>query len=601
MEVLTTLAAISVVQGWENITTDHRIPYYRYILIGMLEFHPMELSAKTRYSLISLMLTSILLFKYPQDPHEYGKDSYIVHGMATNLQNLDSAPWLIEPLSAYALYPFSYAPGMAFLLTALSDISGLSIELVILLFTIIISMIGALGMFMFAAEISERFEVKFLSGFLFAFTPAITTFTTWTISTRGPFICLMTILLWAFARTINARHKAKVFVVGLILLFTMPTIHHFSLLFPIILLAYLSSYLTALGLEYTGKMSIYYRENVAITSMIVFAIMAFLFYLQVTAVDIYSPHLDYFRVWYLNEDESSPLTLAMNIVVYYGMAMGVLMIYGGLGLANVLSKTDKTRMEWTLLFLILFFTLFLVDKTYLKMFVVPLFLPLASIGIIALLDRLEYRKVMYASMFGCLLIIAAYHGSFATQQFSDVRTVNDTGYHHFMDPEPYNTAIYLKHTIYEKNGPFAITNDEIDKRRISGISGLMMMPFEESEMMVVYPEIKEKVSIKQHTVFDMYYEHDDRVFYIDWSDSEQTGYDNYSRIRSTVWNTSLLTPTLSEYRISWALTNMHFPEETGTSSHPFQNAPSPFFASLPHERYCLYENEYQRIYFLIPT
>jgi len=79
----------------------------------------MKLPVRTKQYFLGFMLTVIVLFKYPKDPHEYGKDSFIVHEMATHLQNLDHAPWLIHTCSAYALYPFSYAPGMAFILTSL--------------------------------------------------------------------------------------------------------------------------------------------------------------------------------------------------------------------------------------------------------------------------------------------------------------------------------------------------------------------------------------------------------------------------------------------------------------------------------------------------
>jgi len=560
----------------------------------------MDLPVKTKYSLLGFMLTLIILFKYPHVPHEYGKDSFVVHGMAMNLKDLNFAPWLIHPSSAYALYPFSYAPGMGFILTSLSDLTGLSVELTVLLFTIVISLVGAYGMFMFASEVNNRFEVKFIAGFLFAFTPAVTTWTTWTISTRGSFICLMTVLLWALSRTINARHKLKPFLVGLTFLLILPTIHHFALLFPIILLAYLSSYLTVLALEYTGRVSVYFRENVIIASMIIFAFMIFLFYLQASSIDIYAPHLDYFRVWYIYGEKDSPVTMAVNIMVYYGMAMGILMLYGGVGLANILGKIDKTRVEWTLLFLIIFFAVFLADKTYLKMFVVPLFLPLAALGIVALMGKLEYRRTLFTFLTGVLLMAAVYYGSFATEQFSDVRTVDETGYHHYMDEGPYNTAIYLRHTVYQKDGPIAIHNDAVDKRRISGISGIPMLYLEENQVMVVFPDILDEVDIKKYSIQEMYFEHHDHRYYVDWANSSQKGYDDYHYIVDTYWNNTRIEPVLQENKVQWAIVYTYFPEEHGKSSHPFVNEPSRFFTSLPEKRYNIYENDYERIYFLVP-
>ncbi|MCK4613809.1 MAG: hypothetical protein KAU14_03315, partial [Thermoplasmata archaeon] len=58
---------------------------------------------------------------------------------------------------------------------------------------------------------------------------------------------------------------------------------------------------------------------------------------------------------------------------------------------------------------------------------------------------------------------------------------------------------------------------------------------------------------------------------------------------------------LTEFRVSWAVVNVYFPEEYGKSSQPYVNKPSRFFASLPEDRYKVYENDYERLYYLIPT
>lgn len=559
----------------------------------------MDLPGRTRYSLIGFMVALILCFKYPRDPHEYGIDSFVVHGMAGNIMEHNSAPWLLEPSSAYALYPFSYPPGIPLVLAALSEVTGLSLEMVILGFSIIVSLLGVFGMFMFAGEIKNKFEVRFLSAFLFAFTPAIATFTTWTISTRGPFICIMTILLWTLARIITVRHKRKYFFLSFLLLISLPAVHHFGLLLPILLLAMTTGYITVLALEHTDRVSVYYRENVRIASGVILLIMVFLFYLQVTSVDIYGPDMAYFKVWYISGEESNPYTTMLNVLVYYGMSMGVIMLYGGVGLANVLEKVDKTRMEWSLLFFIVFFSIFMIDKTYLKMFVVPLFLPLAALGINILLGKLEYRKGTFTAFFVVILLVAVYYGDYATEKWSEVRTVEETGYHHYMDEEPYNTAIYIKYMINDGREINAIHNDITDKRRISAISGMPMLPLNEQDVLITYPEITENVIVKKQTIIEMYLEGDNQLYYIDWENSTMKDYDNYSQLVNRWWGAPGVLENLTEFRISWAIINVHFPEEYGSSSRPYVNERSRFFISVADNRYKIYENGYERIYYLI--
>lgn len=561
----------------------------------------MDLPRKTKYSLFGFMLAIILYLRYPRVPHEYGVDGFGNHGMAEVITSIDHAPWLIHPASVYALFPFSYAPGISILYGSLADVSGFSVELIVLALSILFIFLGVAGMFMFAGEVNNQFEIKFVTGLLFAFTPAISFITTWNASTRGPFICLMTLLLWALARTFNARHKSRFFLLGLILIGILPTIHHFALLLPILLVAMIVSIITVRVLEYTDRVSVYYRENVMIASGIIFVFMVFLFYLQATSVDLYSPDLSYFKVWFVSDGQDSSISTAINILVFYGISMGILMLFGGIGLAFVLGKVDKTKVEWSILFFIVFFSMFLIDKTYLVLFVVPLFLPFFALGLIALIGKLEYRRGVYALFIGALLLLGAHYNVHATQKFIDVKAVDEMDYKFHMQEDTYNSAIYLRHTVYEINGPLGIHNDERDKKRISALSAIPMMPLNDQIILYAYPNITERINIERYSISDMYFDHRDHMFYVDWKNSSIHGYDNYSQIVGRSLDDPVVVRELREFRVSWAIVNVYFPDEVGKSSQPFLNRPSKFFASLPDERYKIYENDYESVYFLLAS
>lgn len=561
----------------------------------------MDLPRRTKYFLLGFMVGVILYLKYPQAPHEYGVDGFGNHGMTNVLISLDYAPWLIHPASFYALYPFSYAPGISILFGSLADLSGLSIEHIILALLILFTLLGMAGMFMFTGEVKDQFEIKFMAGFLFVLTPAISFNTTWNASTRGPFICLLTLLLWALARTFNARHKSRFFLLGIIFIGILPTIHHFALLLPILLIAMVASIITYRVLEYTERVSVYYRENVMIASGIIFVFMVFLFYLQATSVDLYSPDLSYFKVWFVSGNQDSPVTTSINILVFYGISMGILMLFGGIGLAHVLGKVDKTKVEWSILFFIVFFSMFLIDKTYLVLFVIPLFIPFFALGLIALMGKLEYRKSVYVVCIGVLLLLASYYNIHTTQKFIDAKAVDEMDYKFHMQEDTYNSALYLRHTVYEINGPLGIHNDERDKKRISALSAIPMMPLNEQIILYAYPNITERVSFERYSISDMYFDHRDHMFYVNWTNSSIQGFDKYSQIVGRPWGDPMAVQELREFRVSWAIVNVYFPDEVGKSSQPFLNRPSKFFASLPDERYKIYENDYESVYFLFDT
>jgi len=318
-------------------------------------------------------------------------------------------------------------------------------------------------------------------------------------------------------------------------------------------------------------------------------------------VDLYAPHMDYFRYWFISGEKDNPYTITINLLIFYGITMGILMVYGGFGLANVLSKINKTQMEWALLFFILFFSLFLADRTYLKTFVIPLFLPLAALGMVSLLDKLEHRKGLYAVLVGSLLLIGAYYGDKTTYTWSDDQEVEETNYHWYIGEGSYNCAIYLKYTMYENDGANAIHNDKRDKKRLSAFSGIHMMPFNEVNVMVAYPEITKRTEIEKYGLLEMYLKHKDHPYYVDWENSSIQSYDNYKYIVKREWNDTTVIENLTEFRVSWAIVNIYLTDQYGKSSHLYTIEDSPFFASLAKGRYKLFENDYERVYFLFPV
>ena len=89
----------------------------------------MILPRRVTYCLIVVVSAIGLLYRYPLGlGHEAGSDTTFIHTLANSLSERGTASWILHPLSYFGLYALSYPSAMPFLFASLSEVSGVSVE-----------------------------------------------------------------------------------------------------------------------------------------------------------------------------------------------------------------------------------------------------------------------------------------------------------------------------------------------------------------------------------------------------------------------------------------------------------------------------------------
>ena len=209
----------------------------------------MELGKRTVFALLlGLVCLNVAVRQPSMINHETGVDSFFIHTLAESINRQGQAEWIINALSFFGLYTLSYPSVGPLSYAAASQMSGLSIEGSILLSSFLIGAAGVAVSFMMARSL-RRDDVFTLSvTFASSLAPRFITFTMWTGSTRGLFMLLLPVFLWAVLTAYRQPTKRHIALVVLILGLAAAT-HRLWVLLSLVLLAFVVTYIFVLALR----------------------------------------------------------------------------------------------------------------------------------------------------------------------------------------------------------------------------------------------------------------------------------------------------------------------------------------------------------------
>jgi hypothetical protein len=202
----------------------------------------MRKSRETRVhlALVSVVLLSLSLRIGPT-PGEAGADTFELHFMAGILRDTGSGGWLLNPLSAFGLFPLSYPSGIPMMAAALSMFAGIGLQESMILLGFLFTTLGTLGMFSLAQRLSRRAHISLAAAAVFALSNTYDIQTTGGVTGRAAISALLPlvvlpltfrlseiqyqvgfasariILFTVFLLTLFACHRLALFVVPLII------------------------------------------------------------------------------------------------------------------------------------------------------------------------------------------------------------------------------------------------------------------------------------------------------------------------------------------------------------------------------------------------
>lgn len=198
----------------------------------------------TKKTVLLLLAALVLLswaLRYPLVEHErFQTDSYFIHLLSNSIVDEGYAVWTFHPLSYVGYYPFSYPSGVPFILAELSILTGLSVEVCILLCNIAFSTMFCLAIFLLARQFILRPELAILATFFAVLGVRFVDTTYWDGSARGPMVVLLTMAFMAAYRS-SSIGQWRLYPVAILIGATTFVVHHMAVLFVLLGAAYVLS------------------------------------------------------------------------------------------------------------------------------------------------------------------------------------------------------------------------------------------------------------------------------------------------------------------------------------------------------------------------
>jgi hypothetical protein len=420
------------------------------------------ISRRTGYVLLfSFVLLSIAM-RYPLVDHERNQaDSYFIHYLSQSILDSDRALWTFSPLSYFGYYPVSYPSGAPFLLAELSELTGASVELSILLSGMILSLLFVLGAFALIREFVHRIDLVFAATFFAILAPKIIDTTYWCATARGPFIVLMVLVVWAMFRASRTRNRLLTYA-AILMGAGCFALHHMAVVFLLFGLAYvLAVVLSArISRQFPAHRTRYSAVFVSVVAVAI-GIASFLVYsLPGRLVRATFEEAGYFD---FSPQIASTIT---NILVSYTGQIGVILPIALLGAIGVIQKSAVvgTRSFFLLTALIAFIPL-LGNSVYVSMILAPF----VSILAMSWFSR-GFRNGRLSRLKSCAVVVLVL--SSVALPLGQMQRWNSLEYLSSdrveVENQVFNDALYVE---WNENGQYIMSNALVMRLEVGAMTG----------------------------------------------------------------------------------------------------------------------------------
>ena len=178
----------------------------------------MRLPRRTVWAIIVALACVDLILRYPQTPHGVGVDSFSFLTLTHAVVSQGRLAWIVHPLSPFGLYPLSYPSGSFALTAAFSDTSGAALEPATLVLSLATGVFGIFSAFTMAREFWRNDIFAINVTIVFSLMPKFLTNTLWEVPTRGLFMALTPLFLWAILRAVKVATLKTLGFAGLMFL-----------------------------------------------------------------------------------------------------------------------------------------------------------------------------------------------------------------------------------------------------------------------------------------------------------------------------------------------------------------------------------------------
>lgn len=378
----------------------------------------MNFSKRATYLILTLLLLLNIILRYPVVPHEIGWDSFVVHSVANSLSELGYAKWWLHPTSVTGSYPYSIAGAVPFLLSGISQLTNLSMDISILTYSMVLGLSSVFASYILANFIysEDNSLFSFLVAFGFSTSPAILTFTSWTAPTRTLFaVVLLPLILYLALKT---NHSSKFYLLLFLMTILGFVTHHYAYFIPLIILSEV-----ILKACYKSKQYIpikYIHQNIYYISFLIILIV-----------------IPFFTRTFMESERGysgSRYGFLLMLISSYSRYSGILLFFALSGFIYLAFKSQKNHREWFILTSFALISPFFYIETYMKWFL-PTFVFIFSS--ISLVNISQNKKTVLVIL---MLLSISVCGYLQFLHFLDDKT-------RYLDEEGYTSGIWISNQI----------------------------------------------------------------------------------------------------------------------------------------------------------
>lgn len=410
----------------------------------------MNIPRYINYYLFFLLILVNLIIRIPSIPHEIGNDSFGIHILANSISLFGHANWWTNSLSIFGFYPYSYPSAVPFFLSGLSQTTGVDMERVIWMYSIIIGLFSIFTGYVLAGILWKDDTFKFLIAFLFSLNPGILGFSTWDATTRGLFIILLPLFIFLLIQTQTSLIKYG--ILSFILFIFLMGVHHFHyFLLPIIISLIIVKIMYKLIYRFKQYFKFDIPNNFFNILLIISYIATFL--------------IPFFTGLFIKGNRYLALhSMLLNNIRYNG----ILIFLSIPGFIYLIFK-NKGYKEWFLMFTLLLFLPIMYVQTYAH-FIIIIFITLLIAYSLSNLSKNVKQRNKYAAILMIIFLLASvsFSGFYQHWRTGVRQKIAGEYYNWYMNEIDYGGAIWIKDNI-DKNKRI-VGNDNWQSKRIFAIS-----------------------------------------------------------------------------------------------------------------------------------
>jgi len=406
-----------------------------------------------RKSVLLLLLAMIMVslaLRYPLVEHErFQTDSYFIHILSNDIVREGQAAWTFNSLSYVGYYPFSYPSGVPFLLAELSLLTGMNVDVSILLVDGILATLFCLVVFCLAREFVQRVEFGLLIALITAIAPRFVDTTYWNGSARGMGVVLITLCVFVLLRASFSRSNMLFVISGLIGVGCF-AVHHMAVMIILFGVGYVFAVLSVRYLPRVFQNRGKRWAALSAVSIGVIGTIVAMNYFELLGNSLQAFGEEGFFV------VKNPVIAALsNLVVSYTHQIGIVLVFAAFG-AIAFLKAPRFFVRGMLpLTILIVFVPVLGSSLYVSMLISPF---VATMGVAWLRDLGKSKRVKtktFTAVLAIVLVLSLTTTVLSVDRWNRVRQL--TGDSVEVDNLVFNDATYLN---LNDRGIYAVCNGE---------------------------------------------------------------------------------------------------------------------------------------------